>query len=106
MAHDKVSLVGHTKAYHQVLIKGDSDQLMGKRVPVRITKTTKHSMLAEIIGPPRNVATSPNHQVLKEQRKDSLARRESIISKATSAAKYALPAVLVVSLIYLRNRRA
>ena len=47
MAHDGVSLVGHNKSYDQILIKGSVDKLMGKRVTVRVTATTKHSMLGE-----------------------------------------------------------
>ena len=65
MAHDKVSLVGHTKSYHQVLVKGNPDDLMGKRVKVRVTATTKHSMIADIIGEPREVAISRNYQIEK-----------------------------------------
>ena len=48
MAHDGISLVGHNKSYDQILIKGSVDKLMGKRVTVRVTATTKHSMLGEV----------------------------------------------------------
>lgn len=69
MAHDKVSLVGHTKSYHQILVKGNSDELMGKRVDVVVTETTKHSMLGEIVSEPKTVAIAKNLQILKEKEK-------------------------------------
>jgi len=68
MAHDGVSLVGHNKFYDQVLIRGNVDELMGKRVDVRITSVTKHSMLSEVIGKPVNPALSVNRQLEREKK--------------------------------------
>ena len=106
MAHDKVSLVGHTKSYHQVLIKGDPDKYMGKRIRVKITETTKHAMKAQIIGEPTEVATADNLQIIREKKiaeiRMSEKSRSDIIAKLT---KFALPAVLALSLIYLSRRK-
>ena len=68
MAHDGVSLVGHNKFYDQVLIRGNVDELMGKRVDVRITSVTKHSMLSEVISEPVNPALSVNRQLEREKK--------------------------------------
>ena len=67
MAHDKVSLVGHTKSYHQILVKGNPDELMGKRVDVVVEQTTKHSMLGRVVSEPKSVAIAANLQILKEK---------------------------------------
>jgi len=71
MAHDGVSLVGHNKSYDQILIKGSVDKLMGKRVTVRVTATTKHSMLGEVIDEPINPALGVNHQIEREKKEAS-----------------------------------
>jgi len=67
MAHDKVSLVGHTKSYHQILVKGNPDELMGKRVDVVVYQTTKHSMLGRIVSVAKSVAIAENLQIMKEK---------------------------------------
>lgn len=72
MAHDGISLVGHNKYYDQILIRGNVDVLMGKRVDVRITSVTKHSMLAEVIGEPVNPALSVNRQVEREKEEEKM----------------------------------
>ena len=52
-AHDKKSLVGHNKYYHQVLISEECQQkfgdLMGHRVQVKITETLKHSLHCKVL---------------------------------------------------------
>ena len=52
-AHDKKSLVGHNKFYHQVLISETCQEkfgdLMGHRVMVKITECLKHSLHCEVL---------------------------------------------------------
>ncbi|EDW61309.1 threonylcarbamoyladenosine tRNA methylthiotransferase [Drosophila virilis] len=48
ISHDKLHYVGHNKSYEQVLLPM-RDNLLGTRVRVRITGTSKFSMMAEIL---------------------------------------------------------
>ena len=48
ISHDKEHYVGHNEYYEQILLPKD-EHLMGKLVKVRITKSTKFSMLGEIL---------------------------------------------------------
>ena len=67
MAHDGVSLVGHNKCYDQIIIKGNVDKLMGRRVTVRITGVTKHSMFGEVISEPVDPSIAVNHQLIAKK---------------------------------------
>ena len=67
MAHDGVSLVGHNKCYDQIIIKGNVDKLMGRRVTVRITGVTKHSMFGEVISEPVDPSIAMNHQLIAKK---------------------------------------
>lgn len=104
MAHDKVSLVGHTKSYHQILIKGDPDELLGKRVKVKVTGTTKHSMLGKVISPPQIVATSPNRQVIREKSAKALNRQATQGGDWRRHLAVAIPAVLIGSYLVYRKK--
>ena len=50
---DKKHYVGHNKFYEQVLLPM-SDNLLGKEVRVKITSTTKFSMVGELIDAEKN----------------------------------------------------
>ena len=67
MAHDGVSLVGHNKCYDQIIIKGNVDKLMGRRVTVRITGVTKHSMFGDVISEPVDPSIAVNHQLIAKK---------------------------------------
>lgn len=71
MAHDGVSLVGHNKCYDQIIIKGNVDKLMGRRVTVRITGVTKHSMFGEVISEPIDPSIAVNHQLIAKKRNET-----------------------------------
>ena len=69
VAHDGVSLVGHNKFYHQVLLQPEQGvSLMGKTVTVEITECGKHFLRGrrvegvEIISP-TEVSPLPHGQV-------------------------------------------
>jgi len=54
LAHDRTSLVGHNKYYHQVLVseecqKNYDHSLMGRLLRVQITEATKHSLKCRVI---------------------------------------------------------
>ena len=67
MAHDGISLVGHNKCYDQIIIKGNVDKLMGRRVTVRITGVTKHSMFGDVISEPVDPSIAVNHQLIAKK---------------------------------------
>ena len=54
VSHDGRFLVGHNDCYEQVLVPKDDD-LMGKLVTVRVTETSKFSMVGKLVSD----ATSP-----------------------------------------------
>ena len=70
MAHDGVSLVGHNKSYDQIIIKGNVDKLMGRRVTVRITGVTKHSMFGDVISEPIDPSIAVNRQLIAKKKEE------------------------------------
>ena len=76
MAHDGVSLVGHNKCYDQIIIKGNVDKLMGRRVTVRITGVTKHSMFGQVISEPIDPSIAVNHQLISKKNAELNAERK------------------------------
>ena len=51
----------------QIIIKGNVDKLMGRRVTVRITGVTKHSMFGEVISEPVDPSIAVNHQLIAKK---------------------------------------
>ena len=76
MAHDGVSLVGHNKCYDQIIIKGNVDKLMGRRVTVKITGVTKHSMFGQVISEPIDPSIAVNHQLISKKNAELNAERK------------------------------
>ncbi|XP_062135589.1 threonylcarbamoyladenosine tRNA methylthiotransferase [Drosophila sulfurigaster albostrigata] len=60
ISHDKQHYVGHNKSYEQVLLPM-RDNLLGTRVRVRITSTSKFSMMAEILDEERDWTRCDNN---------------------------------------------
>ena len=105
MAHDKVSLVGHTKSYHQILVKGNTDELMGKRVDVVVYETTKHSMLGRIVSDPKTVAIAQNQQIMKEKEKAKSWTQKKLELLSNVVDLKIVGAIACASFIYFATRQ-
>ncbi|KAL7735184.1 hypothetical protein ACLKA6_014900 [Drosophila palustris] len=74
ISHDKLHYVGHNKNYEQVLLPM-RDNLLGTSVRVRITATSKFSMMGVILDDERNWKRCDNNNQHTQQASDSRSSR-------------------------------
>ncbi|EDV90416.1 GH23519 [Drosophila grimshawi] len=100
ISHDKLHYVGHNKSYEQVLLPMRKN-LLGTRVRVRITSSSKFSMMGEILDEEQEWTRCANTKQtqLETKSNSSSSRRERYIGIALVVGAVAFLLQLLVRLL-------